>query len=347
MKILKKIIAIVAVVSVALMTFAVPLFADSGNRFGQAYYADNAPESLMWYREDNQGYLNLVTAANPFVYTLSEDVVGTFRDRIFTYTVSGTSVNLEVEYVANFSDPFGVSVLSSASGTNLKNALGTLDRGRTYLTMYFRDFFVPKNDYFYPEYIFTFSGDMEYYTGVYPGNDTDRYSIYQYVITYRTYDVTPTGEIVKSDVKTYQDFMRGEYDETSDTTTVGFSLNPVLLNKMFGDRTRDILISDMYIDFIPMTPSGFDETTVAPASITFRHYYDKVPNNHLYDFYEKYDEVSDDDKNFVTWVFTAVGDVFVAPLFYVGDVPVNIMSILSLSVGLGLFIWFIKLFAGG
>lgn len=55
----------------------------------------------------------------------------------------------------------------------------------------------------------------------------------------------------------------------------------------------------------------------------------------------------DDEKDFVGWAFTAISGVFDFPFFYVGSVPVTALSIISLCVGLGLFVWFIKLFAGG
>lgn len=342
---IKKILAVIGIAAVVLSCFAVPAFADS-SRLGSTYYAWNAPVALRWFNL-NESPIQLVSASNPFVYTLPDDSVGTFRDRIFTYASDGSSINAEINYTPHYSDSGEVTVSSTFQGSTMKNVFGPLSRDRSFISFYYRDFYIPVERVGLPMIYFRMPGDWEYYTAYYEGNDTNRYSVFQVLFTFRRYYVDSTGVIQRGDLESGHIYLRGSYDVNSDLTSVALDFSSRDVLEVLLGEYNETLIADMYVDIVPVMPEAVPNDTLYPESFTFTHLYHTLPLNNFYSFYGKYDEVSDDDKDFVGWAFTAIESVFLYPLFYVGSVAVTPVSILSLCFGLCIFIWFIKLFSGG
>lgn len=345
---MKKALCLITAIALTL-ALCVPTFADSS---GSDYVPlQNTPDRLLLYRWVSSTSLDSpivpFTIGNPFLYSSDtlvweSDYSNAPRDSIKTNYSGGvfeTETYMYYKYNSYFAQQPGYNVVGTAFYTG-RGSYGIT--GPTSLPGYVLPLQVHYSNVYInatnsPTITFALTSDV-----------SD--SVIPYV-SYQYYYVNTDNKIV-IDTTTNKQVPFTTVVEDNGTFYHIFKLSDAFSNftnypSDFPIPSQSALIKELYID-VPFESSTSERAYYSGNyGLEFTHSEFSSGELTFNALFERLEDYTYSEGDFFDWVFNAVGSVFNYPIFSIYGVNVTPFGVFSLLLGLGLFVWVLKVFSGG
>lgn len=345
---MKKVLCLITAIAITL-ALCVPVFADSS---GSVYVPlQNTPDRLLVYRWVSSTSLDSpivpLIIGNPFVYssetlTYQVEYANAPRDSIKTNYSGGvleTETYLYYKYNSLFPQNPSYNVVGTAfyTGRGVNGITGptSLPGYVLPLQLHYTNVYInPTNS---PTITFALTSDVS--DSVVPN------------VSYQYYNVSTDNKIATY-TTTNKQVPFTTVIEDNGTYYHVFKVSDIFANftnypSDFPIPNQSALIKEMYID-IPFESSTSERAYYSGNyGLEFTHSQGTADELGFNGMFERLEDFTQTEQDFFEWVFNAVGSVFNYPIFSIYGVNVTPFGVFSLLLGLGLFVWVLKVFAGG